>query len=286
MMNKLFFIVFSVLSAIFAFSSCTKNDYEEALATEMSKSRMTRAAYSITMEEVQERLDELNNIYKTNWIIDKTCDANCYNDSFFLIIENHIRQSIGLEKLQESSTKKFNTHNIMDDSSLYDISVTSTSSYLEDDDKTAKNIIYKGTESSSNSFTTEKLNKNDISPFINYEFDFHYLFHYEETGTNEISFLKLDDKTLYSIENSKDETLTADNLEEIKNRYKISYINNSLKLKDSYIELRCDVKYKKEEELVNSDFEFTYSFQFKINNTTIESLSNYPDGGNLFRIIE
>ena len=98
--------------------------------------------------------------------------------------------------------------------------------------------------------------------------------------------MKLDDKTLYSIENSKDKSLTADNLEGIKNRYKISYINNSLKLKDSYIELRCGAKYKKEEELVNSDFEFTYSFQFKINNTTIESLSKHPDGGNLFRVIE
>lgn len=74
-------------------------------------------------------------------------------------------------------------------------------------------------------------------------------------------------------------------MEEFKDRYKISYISNSLKLIDNDIKLQDDTKSKKEE-FVNNDFEFIYTFQLKINETTIESVSIHPNGGTLFNVIE
>lgn len=287
MKKILFLTLLSAFTLILVITSCSNNDYEETINSKMSKSRMTRAASSsITMEEVQERLDKLNEKYGTNCIIDKTCDVSCYDESFFIIIENYIRQSLDLEPLKKCYTEEFGTHNIMNDYSLYEVAVRSTDSNIEDNDEIIENIIYENSVISTKNLAIEQLNKNDVSPFINYEFNFHFSIYYEKSGTNEICFLKLDDNTVYSIENSNDNSTTADNVEEFKNRYKISYISNSLKLIDNDIKLQDDAKSKKAEELVNNDFEFTYTFQFKINKTTIESVSTHPNGGTLFNVIE
>lgn len=54
------FIFAAALTLIFAIISCSSNDYEESINTEMSKSRMTKAVNSVTYDDIQAKVDEID----------------------------------------------------------------------------------------------------------------------------------------------------------------------------------------------------------------------------------
>ena len=104
MKKRMFITLFSVLVIIFGVAACSSNDYEEALATEMSKSRMTKAVNSVTYDDIQAKVDEIDKKYGIGTTkINREQPISIFNDRFFLNLENMTRKELGLEPLEKSS---------------------------------------------------------------------------------------------------------------------------------------------------------------------------------------
>ncbi len=104
MKKRMFITLFSVLVIIFGVAACSSNDYEESINTEMSKSRMTKAVNSVTYDDIQAKVDEIDKKYGiATTKINREQPISIFNDRFFLNLENMTRKELGLEPLEKSS---------------------------------------------------------------------------------------------------------------------------------------------------------------------------------------
>ena len=132
MKKILFLTLLSAFTLIFAITSCSNNDYEETINAEMSKSRMTRAAYSITMEEVQERLRLIGEKYGTTINLLYLRDLSDITEETFLDIEHRIAaRTNGINPTSNERQITQDVYTLNDDSSLNEISIASTNSNME-----------------------------------------------------------------------------------------------------------------------------------------------------------
>ena len=235
---------------------------------ESSKSRMTRAAYSITMEEVQERLDKLNDKYGSNWTLNKDISPETYDDSYFVILENMLRREKGLEPITIQNLSPIYSNICMDDNCINEISVTSTSRSLENDPYPPLNTVYEGEYECYESFAAE--NYTDFASRFNYYlYSISYSYKYGRNST--LKFEKFANQTVYSIDNMPKNEVNAkllpSEVEEIAKSYIVEYVDKSLTLESgiSYNNLEPD-----DLEQVN----FKYSYRFTINGTIFEALSS------------
>ena len=133
MKKKLLFTFACVMALMAGFVSCTNDDFEEfAPVAEMQKSAMTRSAGNeITMEDVKARMAELNEMYDANFCVNESAPASSYDDFFFNIVENVMRENVGLDPIDyvENSVETFSL--LIDDASFDNINVASTSSTPE-----------------------------------------------------------------------------------------------------------------------------------------------------------
>ncbi len=132
MKKILFLTLLSAFTLILAITSCSNNDYEETINAKMSKSRMTRAAYSITMEEVQERLRLIGEKYGTTINLLYLRDLSDITEETFLDIEHRIAaRTNGINPTSNERQITQDVYTLIDDSSLNEISIASTNSNME-----------------------------------------------------------------------------------------------------------------------------------------------------------
>lgn len=229
---------------------------------------MTRAASSITMEEVQEKLDKLNEKYGSNWTLNKNVSPKTYDDSYFVILENMLRRDIGLEPITIESQHQIYTNVSMNDNCINEISVTSTSSSLEDDPLPPHDTVYEGSYTSYESFNANRYT-NFSSRFNYYLFSISYKYQYGRNST--LEFEEFNNQTVYTVDNMPkngiNELLLPREVEDIAKNFDVVYIKNSLNLESTIWYNNLEPENQK---LVN----FNYSYRFSINGTIFEALSS------------
>ena len=288
MKKNIIYIFASVLTFSIGFISCTNNDYEESLNTEMSNSRMTRAMYNVTYDDIQAKVDELDKKYGIgSTIINREQPISIFNDRFFLNLENMMRKELGLEPLEKSSIKSFGTYTLWDDSSIDKIAVASTTDDKEAGEPLAP-INFDGDYTLFNTgFRHEDISTSTIiSAFNRYYYDITYHIKYSSSvGNNNVTFVDFSDETNYIRANIYDNWLiqssytntnniSNEDMEDLMNTYKLTYVENSF----SYL---GNILQNDEETNLNPGAEsllFDYYFDMKIGDIKIRALMNHPSG--------
>lgn len=259
MKKRLFFYVAGIVALIAGAISCTNNDFEESIPQEQPQ--RTRAVRTMTADEVQARLDELNEKYNSNFIIVSDISSEEYDDFYFTALENVMRRNAGLEPLY---IEEANTY----DYSIDEVAVASTGRSLENDAVADPNEIYYGSATSYEGLQADQYT-GFISEFNIYSYSISYNFQY---GRNSVlTFSGFGNQTVYTIDNMPkngvNEFLLPEDVANIAKNYGITYIDQSLRLETG-------ISYDPDEPENLERVKFGYSYQFTISNKTFEAVSS------------
>ena len=279
MKKKLLFTFACVMALMAGFVSCTNDDFEEfAPVAEMQKSAMTRSAGNeITMEDVKARMAELNEMYDANFCVNESAPASSYDDFFFNIVENVMRENVGLDPIDyvENSVETFSL--LIDDASFDNINVASTSSTPEVPGASGDEYIHETNKTYPGSAVVyESMEANDFtdfdSEFNRYLWSFSYSFTYGRQSS--LSFDSFNNQTNYNVDNMPNDmdhqSLLQSDVEIIAQEYQMEYVPNSL-------ELKSNISYNWNEPKELRDVEFGYYYRIRIGDYTFEVVARNND---------
>lgn len=102
--------LFSVLFLMFGVAACNEDENSTACNIPESINKKAEAAYTITHDDVDARMNKLFDKYYLNrkYYVNREVSIDFFDEDFFLIYENWLRKSAGLEPLEKSSTSFHN----------------------------------------------------------------------------------------------------------------------------------------------------------------------------------
>lgn len=229
MKRNLLFTFASVLTLVVGFISCTNDEFDECFPVPATTRSVTEAVDStITLEEVQARLSNLNKKYGARVFINEDLPASKFDDAFFLRIENLLRKDLGLEPISSY---------VLEDSEIDCIPVAYTNSGVESG---IESEVENGVESNEDytdedwvswseyiSFTLPDIHNpynKEISVFKTHAFTLSYMFKRDIISQYD------DIRVTNSTNINKDNLLPAyknGDLDYYAKKYNISYVDNS-----------------------------------------------------------
>lgn len=268
-MKKKFIFTFACVVAFIAgIVSCTNDDFEECVpVAEMQKNAITRSVTNeITMEEVKARVARLNKTYGVNFIINESVDANEYDEFFFNILENAMRKNVGLEPI-DYEPRTISALNLMNDSAIDDVEITSTDNSPEND---VVNDPYKIYEGAATSYESMDVNgyKEFSSHFNKYMWTISYSFKYG--ARSQVLFTGFGNQTDYDVDNmpSKYSNLYPSEVMKYAENYQMGYVEGSLSHSPIISFDNLDPE--------NTDkVDFGYYYQFTIGVATFEAVARH-----------
>lgn len=126
MKRNLLFTFASVLTLVVGFISCTNDEFDECFPVPATTRSVTEAADStITLEEVQARLDEIGKKYGVAVKISTDEDLSTVNEEYFARVEDFL--SNGISANTDKSTNNIQQAAFMNDNCIDEVAVASSS---------------------------------------------------------------------------------------------------------------------------------------------------------------
>ena len=275
MKKRLFFYIVGVVALIAGAISCTNNDFEESIPQEQPK--RTRAVRTMTADEVQARLDELNEKYDANLYVNINDAQTIYDEDFFLIIENVLRKQDCKNLLTEYPLQE------QPDETIDFFSVASTAQRsIQESINSDKPKEFDGSWSETVYFPATEMRRRDgclISPFIQHGYNIAYTFHYGQTS--KLEFTGFSDCTNANIENLPNNYshLNQDDVDELHSMYTLNYI-------DSSMELNSNISASVDNPTGAKDYNFAYTFMITIDNINIQVIARHHSNVYAFNVLE
>ena len=255
MKKKLFFTFASVLMLLSGFVSCSNEYFENDFVQDMPQK--TRVAKTMTKEDVQARLAELNEKYNCNFLIDSNIASEEFNDLFFTTLENVMKKRTRIDAKNEK----------MEDWLIDQISVASTSQTLDSEVVVDHNKVYTGSYTCYDSFNSHQFTEFN-SRFNIYLYSISY--HYEYGRNSRLYFESFNNQTVYSKSNmpktEENEALSAQAIIELGKIFDVKYVDKSLMLESN-------ISYNSDRPTDLSNVDFGYSYMFTINEEYFEAVS-------------
>ncbi len=266
MKKKLLFTFVSIVICMAGFVSCSNNDFEECISdTKRSKSLTTRSINDITMEEVKARVNELNEKYNSDVVINEELSAEKFDETFFFILENSLRKDRGLKPLEIIESQVL-TNNRIDDSSIDKVSIASTGRSIENVDN--NNRVYEEEFEKEENFSAKRFT--NFSSFFNrYHYCISYIVQYGRNSA--IKFNGFENQTIYSAYNTDDFSLPQSVVDEFAKEHDVTYCDGTLNL-------TSPVRYNHNDPYNRDEINFYYTYEYKINGTTFEITASHPAG--------
>ena len=285
--NYLLKVSVLLLITLFITVACTNdetNDFIEnhsAILQNKTANVRTRSISYQTWEEVERRLDELNAKYDVKWMLNYEQPVEAFDEEYFNFLEKLTRDELGLDTIITSS------ENLIDDVIINEIDVASTGeTELEGGDNADNDIdYYIGDGFARCGFYIEYFSGNSFkTPFLLYNFEVDYTFEYFPNAPDSLSFKSFTDLTGYGSDNVKNEykDLYYSEYQSLEKQYKVSFVNNSLKLNDRQIVFKSNSINKQNPQ--DNDFAFNYSYEVSIESKTIIISGAHPGGVKNWRV--
>lgn len=192
-----------------------------------------------------------------------------------------MRRNDGLELLPIEVETESSAIQIIDDSSIDEITVASTYSTPENDPIIENTKLYTGSNSSYEIFYSSKYTSLD-EQFIAYRYDIFYSFTYgRRSKLNFENFVNVTDYSINNMpKNGINEYLSQDDVDEIAKDYQLKYVDGSLWL----IEGRITYENNKPEKL--EEVHFSYAYRFTLGNLTFQVTAKNHERAYSIGIIE
>ncbi len=276
-----------LLFTLFVTIACTNdetNDFiENYSAIQQSKKAnvKTRSISYQTWEDVERRLAEINEKYGVEWMLNYEQSIEAFDEEYFISLERFTRSELGLDNIITGS------ENLINDVIINEIAVASTGeTKLEGGDNADNDIdYYQGDGFARCGFYIEHFSdKSFATPFLLYNFEVDYTFEYFPNSPDSLSFKSFTDLTVYGSDNVKNEykDLYYSEYQSLEKQYKVSYVNNSLKLLDTQIVFKSNSINKQNPQ--NNDFAFNYSYEVSIEDKAIIIFGVHPGGVNNWKL--
>ncbi len=281
MKRNLLFTFASVLTLVVGFISCTNDEFDECFPVPATTRSVTEAADStMTLEEVQARFQMLNEKYDVNLHVNKSAPLSCFNEKFFLSVENSLRVERGLDPIETTAISLLDYENDLD---FLPVATTSARLAKEtpnpgiDEPKDYDTEVTK--ELTLTTFGVHNKNDEPISPFIEHKMNIQYHFYFGKISR--LKYLNLYDNTTINTTMLPDryKDYYQSELEEILSQYPINYVMGTFYLKSLIYRRNNNPE-------TADDYDFDYEFDITLGDNRLHIYANHISGITHFDVLD